>query len=108
MLIAIMGDIYAEASEQSENNARITKLEKLPGFTHLIDFSDKDIDFRNSRFLYVIMLDEELSQMNTWEGQLNTMIKMTEKIVSKSSSDLQKRIDRLSERMILSETNEDV
>ena len=46
--------------------------------------------------------------MNTWEGQLNTMIKMTEKIVSKSSSDLQKRIDRLSERMILSETNEDV
>ena len=54
------------------------------------------------------MLDEELSQMNTWEGQLNTMIKMTEKIVSKSSSDLQKRIDRLSERMILSETNEDV
>lgn len=40
MLIAIMGDTYAEASEQSDNNARITKLEIMEDYIHLIDLSD--------------------------------------------------------------------
>ena len=40
MLIAIMGDIYAEASEQSDNNARITVLEIMEEFIHVIDLSD--------------------------------------------------------------------
>ena len=40
MLIAIMGDTYAEASEQSDNNARITKLEIMEDYIHLIDRSD--------------------------------------------------------------------
>lgn len=42
MLIAIMGDTYAEASEQSENNARITKLEIMEDYINLIDLSDVD------------------------------------------------------------------
>ena len=36
MLIAIMGDTYAQASENQENNARITKLEIMEDYIHLI------------------------------------------------------------------------
>ena len=36
MLIAIMGDTYAQASENKENNARITKLEIMEDYIHLI------------------------------------------------------------------------
>ena len=45
MLIAIMGDTYAQASEQADNNARITKLEIMEDYIHLIDLSDeKDVE----------------------------------------------------------------
>ena len=46
--------------------------------------------------------------MNTWEGQMAQMKNTTESIVSKSCAEIQSRIDRLSERMILNETNEDI
>ena len=36
MLIAIMADTYAEVSAQAESNARITKLEIMEDYIHLI------------------------------------------------------------------------
>ena len=60
------------------------------------------------KFLYAVILDAEISQMNSWEGQMNAMKNVTEHIVTKSCSQIQSRIDRLSERMILNETNEDI
>ena len=118
MLIAIMGDTFAQASEQADNNARITKLEIMEDYIHLIVHdirnaweevnSGSNNDESAAKFLYAVITDEEVAQMNTWEGQMNSMKKVTEQIVSRNSHALQQKLDRLSERMALSETNEDI
>ena len=41
MLIAIMADTYAEVSAQAESNARITKLEIMEDYIHLINQYDE-------------------------------------------------------------------
>ena len=137
MLIAIMGDTYAQASEQKDNNARITKLEILEDCIPLlseIDPKDVEEDEENEENatdvnksqqetediqigkqstvlqtnLYVVIADEELTQQNTWEGQLNTMKTVTEKIVTKSFGLLTKKLDRITERLVLNATIEDI
>ena len=40
MLIAIMGDAFERATEQRENNARLTKLRIMGDYIDLIDKSD--------------------------------------------------------------------
>ena len=45
--------------------------------------------------------------MNSWEGQMTSMKKATEKIVTKNHEVLLGRIDKLSERLTLNETYED-
>ena len=45
--------------------------------------------------------------MNSWEGQMTSMKKATEKIVTKKREVLLGRIDKLSERLTLNETYED-
>ena len=37
MLIAIMGDTFAQATEQAEKNARITKIDIMHDYISLID-----------------------------------------------------------------------
>ena len=61
----------------------------------------------NSLILYVVKPDEALSDLKTWEGQMGAMKKATDKIVTKNFEKLNKKLNKLGERMVLSETNED-
>ena len=57
MLIAIMGDAFERATEESENNARLTKLRIMGDYIDLIDKSDR-IEEHDSLFTYKANSDE--------------------------------------------------
>ena len=63
--------------------------------------------FGNSPILYVVKPDEVLSGLNSWEGQMSAMKKATDKIVTKNFEKLNKKLNKLGERMILTETMEE-
>ena len=44
MLIAIMGDTFSQATQEKENNARITKLQIMGDYIKLINQDEKDDD----------------------------------------------------------------
>ena len=53
------------------------------------------------------MPDKDLTDMGTWEGQMIQLQKSTESIVNANTASLESRLDRVWERLLLSENNED-
>ena len=60
MLIAIMGDTYAQVSSEANSNARITKLEIMEDYIHLIN-QDKEDTRRSTR-----LLDRDTADQTPW------------------------------------------
>ena len=54
MLIAIMGDAFTQATEERENNARLTKLGIMGDYVHLINKNDVIHDVDADKWGFVI------------------------------------------------------
>ena len=70
MLIAIMGDTFAQATEQAEKNARITKIDIMHDYIALIDdrLTEKGQKKNNKKrkdealkYIYVVMTEAGLT-----------------------------------------------
>ena len=86
MMIAIMGDTYAQETEQRFYSRRLTKIQNMAQYVHLIERKNND-DKDNSNesndkekpsesnkneskqeLLYVVELVDESVQENIWDG----------------------------------------
>ena len=71
MLVAIMGDTFAQVTENKLLNSTKTKLKLLDDYTENIksDPTEKD---KHERYLFVVQteMDEE-EQGESWEGSVN-------------------------------------
>ena len=59
-----------------------------------------------SEFLYVVIADEDTSDVKTWEGNLNAMKVFTERAVETCRTDIANQISNLNDRIILGEIKE--
>ena len=81
MMIAIMGDTYTQETDQRFYSRRVTKIQSMAQYVHLIH---RDVDNNNSNdssdavendtkqeLLYVVFLVDESVQENIWDGQVS-------------------------------------
>ena len=102
MLIAIMGDTFARTIENRDLNSTKTKLELLGDLSANIHQSEAQVnhvDDKIERFLFVVTPDEdECDELNTWEGSISQMSKITEKRISQLETKLEKKLNSIVEQ----------
>lgn len=63
-------------------------------------------NMRGSEFLYVVIADEDTSDVTTWEGNLKAMQVITERAVETCRTDIANKISGINDRIILGEVKE--
>ena len=95
MLIAIMGDTFDRVTENQLVHARRTKLNLLAEYADCLARSD------DNRFtLFVIKPQEEdLNELENWEGSLNAMRQFTAKSIEELKVDFSRRMEEIAEKI---------
>ena len=105
MLIAIMSNTFGEVWEDRENQLRLTKLQIMGDYVHLINRND-DSDFESGKkaikdeeILYVVMEPNEDSNEDSPEAlKFQNLKREIEMAQASSEQRLQQRIDFLLDR----------
>ena len=96
MLIAIMGDTFERVTENKVVHARRTKLTLLAEYADVLGRESEDSKFT----LFVIKPQEEdLNELENWEGSLNSMRLYTAKIVEELKVDFTKKMEDIAEKI---------
>ena len=95
MLIAIMGDTFDRVTENKVVHARRTKLNLLAEYADCLARSE------DNRFtLFVIKPQEEdLNELENWEGSLNAMRQFTAKSIEELKVDFTRRMEEIAEKI---------
>ena len=100
MLIAIMGDTHAKATQDQKRNARISILGKISDYVALLNKNSvKDVEGERN-FLYVVKADIEniFDSTGEWEGQVTQIKKFTENKISQATEEMMSGIKQISDR----------
>ena len=102
-------EISDEEDSKSTNNSnpeqsRIYKMDsKYLQSTHFgIDGETEN----KKKYLYVVQLEDEITQDNSWDGQVSEIKAFTERVVTQCHNEMQRKVSRLYERVVESEARD--
>ena len=96
MLIAIMGDSFANFMENREINTIRTKLQILAENASVIKIKRHERDTKKNFMFVVRPCDQESSyRVDNWSGSINKITRVTERLVGDLRRDFESKTDKL-------------
>ena len=93
MLIAIMGDSFAEATENKEKYAIKTKFDLLSSQAAALSQTTSE-DEKNVYMIVVSVMKDEDEEEDAWQGSINKVAFLTNKSIRAMGSELKKYMDK--------------